>query len=66
MLFGFPQELDEWHAAAAALVPALAHLNPPRFFHPGMACRNGVYYAKAAELGVSATPSPAHARFLPS
>ena len=65
MLFGFPQELDEWHAAAAALVPALSHLNPPRFFHPVMACRNSVYFARAAELGVSVTPSPAYARFLP-
>ena len=65
MLFGFPQELDEWHAAAAALVPALSHLNPPRFFHPVMACRNSVYFGRAAELGVSVTPSPAYARFLP-
>ncbi len=65
LLFGLPGEQDAWHAAAARLVPALLHLNPPRLVHRVAPCRNSAYYERAAELGVAVTPSPDYATFLP-
>lgn len=65
VLWGFPEEKDEWFAEMAEWVPALEHLQPPASL-----CRIGYhrfspYHTRAEHYGLRQVPAPAYARVYP-
>ncbi len=65
ILWGFPNEQDDWYAEMSEWIPSLEHLQPPAAL-----CRIGYhrfspYHSRAQEFGLRQVPSPAYARVYP-
>jgi magnesium-protoporphyrin IX monomethyl ester (oxidative) cyclase len=58
MLYGFPEEKDEWYGEMADLMPLIAHLQPPAFLNPILFMRNSSYFQEQERYGVKLRPFP--------
>ncbi len=64
-LCGFPGETAAQYAAIAALVPKLAHLQPPAAFLRARADRFSPYFDHPEQFGVTLAPLPAYRHIFP-
>jgi ribosomal peptide maturation radical SAM protein 1 len=59
LLFGFPDEKDEYYQEMARWIPLLEHLPAPSGFYPLRYDRYSVYHQQAQKMGLLLMPNPA-------
>lgn len=65
MLVDMPGEEDQWYGQAAAYIPLLTHLQPPKRIGHIRFMRFSKYHAQQAEYGLSLLPHPGYAYVYP-
>jgi ribosomal peptide maturation radical SAM protein 1 len=65
LLYGFPEEQDEWYGEMADFIPLLTHLHPPAFINELKYMRNSVYFNEQEKYGLRLRPFPINSLILP-